>query len=72
VFNLETFLCFKIMRFVILVVLQLFYCFSYVIKYNLNLVHRNVFQILKLCHTTEINDNRKTQYIACCIRFIVY
>jgi hypothetical protein len=51
---------FQIMKFVRL--LPIFYCFSYIIKCNLNLVNRSVYQVLEFHYTTEINNRWKPQY----------
>lgn len=61
ILNLETGTHFKIIRFI--TVLQLFYCFSYVTKCNLNLLNKSVFRILEFCHTKTGHLN----IIACCI-----
>jgi hypothetical protein len=45
------------------------YCFSYIIKCNLNIVNKSVFQILEFQHTAQINGN--LNIIACYTWFIM-
>jgi hypothetical protein len=72
--NLETWVCFKIMRFVI--VLQLFYWFSYIVKCNFNLVSKSIFQMLEwfLSFITpqKVIINGKPSIIACSTWFITH
>jgi hypothetical protein len=36
------------------------FCFSYIIKLNLNVVNKSIFHILEFYHTTEIINKLKT------------
>jgi hypothetical protein len=42
----------------------------YIIECNLNLVNKNLFQILEFHYTTEINNKWNTQY--CCLLYMIY
>jgi hypothetical protein len=68
VLNLETWVRFWIMRFVR--GLQIFYSFSNIVKSNLNLVNKNVFQTPEFHVTPEINMKGRPNYY--CLLYMIY